>query len=100
MKKNHFSFRNFYFFYLILVFLNWFWSRFVQFWRFPEVLRKSRNPRWRIQDGRNLAIMSKLPRHITSSLRDADFKGEIFGRTIYPSSVTVIAFILAPESPV
>ena len=30
-----------------------------------------------------------------SSLCDADLKGDIFGRTIYPPSLTVMAFILA-----
>ena len=32
---------------------------------------------------------------MTSSLRDANPKGDIFGRTIQPRSLTVIAFILA-----
>ena len=32
-------------------FLYWFWLLSVQFLRFLEVLGKSRNPRWRIQDG-------------------------------------------------
>ena len=34
------------------MFLYWFWLFAVQFWRFPEVLGTSRNPRWRIQYGR------------------------------------------------
>ena len=32
-------------------------SLFVQFWRFPKVLGKPRNPRWRIQDGPHLVTM-------------------------------------------
>ena len=32
---------------------------------------------------------------MTPSLHDADPKGDIFGRTIYPLSLTVIAYILA-----
>ena len=36
-----------------------------------------------------------ITRHMTSSLRDGDFKGYIFGRTIYRPSLTVIAYILA-----
>ena len=39
------------------MFLYWLWLLFVKFWRFPEGLGKSRNPRWRIQDGRHLAII-------------------------------------------
>ena len=30
----------------------------IQFWRFPQVLGKSRNPRWRIEDGRHLEIIT------------------------------------------
>ena len=52
-----------------------------------------RNPE--IQDGHHLTIMMPLQRHMTSSLHVADVKGDIFGRTISPPSVIVIAFILA-----
>ena len=43
-----------------------FWLFFVKFWRFPELWGKSRNPTWLFQDGRHLATMSLLPRHMTS----------------------------------
>ena len=48
-----------------------------------------------IQDGRLLTIVTKLPCHMSPSLRVAALKGDIFGRTIYPASLTVIAFKLA-----
>ena len=54
---------------------------FLKFWRNPE-----------IQFGRHLTIMIPLQRHMTSSLHVADVKGDIFGRTISPPSVIVIAF--------
>ena len=71
---------------------------FFRFWRFPEFLEKFRNPRWRIQDDRHLAIMTKL-RHITSSLRNADVKGDNFRRTIYLLSLTVLALSTLPPPP-
>ena len=61
----------------------------------PEALGKSKHPRWRIQDGRHLTIMTLLPRDIASLLLIADLKGDIFKRTIYPSNLTDIAFLLA-----
>ena len=42
-----------------------------------------------------LTIMISLQRHMTSSVLFAELKGNIFGRTIYPLSLIVIAFILA-----
>ena len=42
------------------------------------------DPRW-----------SKHPRHMTSSLLDADLKENIFGNTIYPLSVIVITLIVS-----
>ena len=47
---------------------------------------KSRNLRWRIQDGRLLGIMTQLPR-----LHDAALKGDICGCNIYCVSLTAIA---------
>ena len=35
-----------------------------------------------------------IARHMTSSLRDVNLKGDIFGRTIHPTSLTVINLIL------
>ena len=48
------------------------------------------------QDGRHSDIMWQLLRHVKSSSRDEDVKGDIFTSTIYPQSLVVIAFIL-PE---
>ena len=59
-------------FYLILVLFYRFWLLFPQFRLFPEVLGKSKNPRWR-----HLAIMTLLSRDKTSSLRFGDLKGNM-----------------------
>ena len=47
------------------------------------------------QDGRHSEMITQLLRHMTSSPNDADAKGDIFGRTIYPPSLVVIAFIFS-----
>ena len=47
------------------------------------------------QDGRHSEMITQLLRHVTSSSNDADVKGDIFGRTIYPPSLVVIAFIFS-----
>ena len=48
------------------------------------------------QDGRHSEMITQLLRHVRSSPHDADFKGDIFRRTIYPPSLVVMAFI-SPE---
>ena len=40
-------------------------------------------------------MITQLLRHVTSSSHDADVKGDIFRRTIYPPSLVVIAFIFS-----
>ena len=40
-------------------------------------------------------MITQLLRHVTPSRRDADIKGDIFRRTIYPPSLVVIAFIFS-----
>ena len=46
-------------------------------------------------DDRHSEMVSQLLRHVTSSPRDADAKGDIFKRTIYPSSLVITAFIFS-----
>ena len=43
------------------------------------------------QDGHHSKVITQLLRHVTSSPRDADVKGDIFRRTIYPPSLIVTA---------
>ena len=43
------------------------------------------------QDGCHSERIMQLLRHVASSRRDADVKGDIFRRTIYPPSLVVIA---------
>ena len=43
------------------------------------------------QDGRHSEMITQLLHHMSSSPHDADFKGDIFRRTIYPPSLVVIA---------
>ena len=43
------------------------------------------------QDGRHSEMITQLLRHMPSSSHDADVKGDIFRRTIYPPSLVVIA---------
>lgn len=69
------------------------WDQKGLVWRFFGVFGKSRNLRWRVKNGRHLAIMTLLPRDITSSLRVVDLKGDVFKRTIYPANLTVKSFI-------
>ena len=64
---------------MLLVIIDYFSFNFVSF---PGVMGKFINPRWRIQDGRHLRIMTKLPRQMTSSVRVADHIGDIFVLTI------------------
>ena len=45
------------------------------------------------QDGPHSEMITQLLRHVASSPHDADVKGDIFRRTIYPPSLVVIAFI-------
>ena len=40
-------------------------------------------------------MITQLLRHVTPSRRDADIKGDIFRRTIYPPSLVVIALIFS-----
>ena len=47
------------------------------------------------QDGRHSEMITQLLRHVTSSRHDADVKGDIFRRTIYPSSLVVLALIFS-----
>ena len=47
------------------------------------------------KDGRHSELITQLLRHVTSSHHDADLKGDIFRRTIYPPRLVVIAFIFA-----
>ena len=47
------------------------------------------------QDGRHSEIITQLLRHVTPSRHDADVKGDIFRRTIYPPSLVIIAFIFS-----
>ena len=47
------------------------------------------------QDGRHSEMITQLLRHVKSSPHDADVKGDIFRRTIYPPSLVVIAFIFS-----
>ena len=56
-----------------------------KFWRRPGALEKSRCPRWRTK----LADVQQWWRHVTPSSHDAD----IFGRSYYPPSFILIAFI-------
>ena len=44
------------------------------------------------QDGRHSEMITQLLRHVTSHPHDADVKGDIYGHTIYPPSLVVIAF--------
>ena len=74
--------------------MRWYWLLFFQL----RHLGKSRNPRWWIQHGRHLAIMKWLWRHMTSSLLVVDFKGNVFGRTIYPPSLIIIVTPPAPKA--
>ena len=39
------------------------------------------------------AICQSLPRHMTSTFHVAYFKEDMFGRSIYPPSLTVLAFV-------
>ena len=48
-----------------------------------------------IQDGRHSEMITQLLRHVTSPAHDAQVKGDIFRRTIYPPSLVVIAFIFS-----
>ena len=45
------------------------------------------------QDGRHSKLNTQILRHVTSSPHDAEVKGDIFRRTIYPPSLAVIAII-------
>ena len=45
------------------------------------------------QDGHHSEMMTKLLCHVTSSPKDADFKGDIFIFTAYPPRLIDIAFI-------
>ena len=47
------------------------------------------------QYGRCLEIMTKFPRHVTSSAHDADLKGNYFRRIIHPQSSIAVAFIFS-----
>ena len=47
------------------------------------------------QDGRHSEMITQLPRHVTSSPNDAHVKGDIFGRTICPPSLVIIAFLFS-----
>ena len=47
------------------------------------------------QDGHHSEMITQLLRHVMSSRHDADVKGDIFRRTIYPLSFVVIAFIFS-----
>ena len=47
------------------------------------------------QDGRRSEMITQLLRHVTSSPHDADVKGDILRRTIFPPSLVVIAFIFS-----
>ena len=73
-KINYFFSVTFMFLTHIHVLLYWLRLRFVQFRRFPEVLWKSRNPRWRFQDGRHFTIRMLLQRHLKSSFLVPDLK--------------------------
>ena len=85
MKKNHlFSFS-----------LYWFWSRFVQFWCFSEVLGKSRNPKWRIQDGRHLAIRRpEDPNHTRNENSEACLLPSYVLISTYRNCTTVLEAIM------
>ena len=45
--------------------------------------------------GPHSEMITQLLRHVTSPPLDADVKGDIFRRTIYPPTLVVIAFILS-----
>ena len=47
------------------------------------------------QDARRSEMITQVLRHVTSSPHDADVKGDILRRTIYPPSLVVIAFIFS-----
>ena len=71
---------------LLLVLITWdsILRDFLTFWTNPE-----------IQDSRHSEMITQLLRHVTSSPRDEDVKGDIFIRTIFPPSLVVIAFIFS-----
>ena len=50
-----------------------------------------RNPRWRIQDGLSLKILTQFPRHVAYSKNDEDLKENL----IYPLSFLVIFLTLS-----
>ena len=45
------------------------------------------------QDGCHSEMISQLLRQVTSSPHDADVKGDVSRRSIYPPSLVMIAFI-------
>ena len=47
------------------------------------------------QDGRHSQMITQLLRHLTSAPHHAVVKGDILRYTIYPPSLTVIAFIFS-----
>ena len=47
------------------------------------------------QDDRYLEMITQISRHVTSQPHDADVKEDIFGHSIYPPSLVVIAFVLS-----
>ena len=60
---------------------------FLKFWENLEIK----------DGGSKMAAIRQLLRYMTSSLRDADLKGDIFRRTIYPLSLTVILCLYTCE---
>ena len=56
-----------------------------------EQIRKSKMAD---QDGHHSEMITQLLRHVTSR-HDADVRGDILRRTIYPPSLVFIAFIFA-----
>ena len=47
------------------------------------------------EDSRRSEMITLLFCHVTSYPHDADVKGDIFGRAIYPPSLVVTAFIFS-----
>ena len=47
------------------------------------------------QDDGHLDTMTQLLNHMTSSPPDADIRGDIFRRAIYPPNLVVIGFIFS-----
>ena len=60
---------------------------FLRAWTNPEI--EDGGPRW------PPFRITQLLRHVTSSPHDADVKGDIFRRTIYPPSLVVIALMFS-----